>query len=162
MILMTIEGSIVRDKALTGAAGEYYVAFRLSAEGYAVGLTTHGTRAVDIIASNPETGKSITIQIKTMLGAFVPSKKHGPFWKWRVSKSLPSAYEGFFYAFVDLRDDPSQTPDIFIVPSIKLESLLEKYPEPEKGLVKDVWCVIEEKDALKYQNRWDVIRNALS
>lgn len=31
-----------RDTALTGAAGEHYVAFRLAASGYAVGITTRG------------------------------------------------------------------------------------------------------------------------
>ena len=149
-----------RDKALTGAAGEYYVAFRLSSNGYAVGLTTHGTRAIDMLVSNPDTGKSVTIQTKTMRGAFVQSKKYGPFWKWRVSKSLPTAYEGFIYVFVDLLDDLSQAPDIFIVPSVELEPLLEQYPE--EGPIKDLWCVIYEKDASKYLRRWDVISNALS
>ena len=33
---------MVKDRALTGAAGEYYVAFRLVAEGFAVGLTPRG------------------------------------------------------------------------------------------------------------------------
>jgi hypothetical protein len=33
------------DMTLVGAAGEYYIAFRLAALGYAVGVTTRGTRA---------------------------------------------------------------------------------------------------------------------
>jgi len=66
---------MTKDKALTGAAGAYYVGFRLSALEYAVGLTTHGTRAIDMFVANPDTGKSITIQSKTMLNALVQSKK---------------------------------------------------------------------------------------
>ena len=64
---------------------------------------------------------------------------------------------------MDLKDDPSQTPDVFIVPSVRLvPPLLELYPEPEKGPVKDVWCVIYEEDALKYKDCWDVIETALA
>jgi hypothetical protein len=75
-----------KDKALTGAAGEFYVAFRLAEMGYAVGLTTGGTRSIDMIVANSRTGKSITIQTKTMRrDGFVSSKKWGPYWKWRVS-----------------------------------------------------------------------------
>ena len=66
---------MTKDKALTGAAGAYYVGFRLSALEYAVGLTTHGTSAIDMFVANPDTGKSITIQSKTMLNALVQSKK---------------------------------------------------------------------------------------
>ncbi len=58
------------EKVLTGAAGEYYVAFRLAAMGYAVGLTTRGVSTIDLIAANVKTSKSITIQTKTMLNAF--------------------------------------------------------------------------------------------
>ena len=119
-----------------------------------------------MFVANTNTGKSITIQTKTMLNALVRSKKGETYWKWRVAKSPPMAHESYFYAFVDLRDDPSQTPDVFIVPSGELVSpLLEAYPEgvdPESPEAKDVWCVIYEKDAPKYQNRWDIIEDALA
>lgn len=152
---------MTKDKALTGAAGEYYVAFRLTAEGYAVGLTPRGTSSIDLIVANPNIGKSITIQTKTMGIA----RGTASWWKWRVGKSRQPPHGTFFYAFVDLKSDPSQTPDVFIVPSGKLASLLEVYPvgvEPESREVKDVWCVIENEDALKYQNRWDLIKDALA
>ena len=145
-----------KDKALLGAAGEYYVAFRLSAEGYAVGLTTHGTRLIDMFVANPDTAKSITIQTKTMENAFVRSKKYTPYWKWPVGKSRLKARETFFYAFVDLKDDPSQTPDVFIVPSGELESLSAEF----QGWV---WCNgIDEETAPRYLNRWHLIRDALA
>ena len=67
---------------------------------------------------------------------------------------------------MDLRDDPSQTPDVFIVPSGELVSpLLEVYPEgvdPESSEAKDVWCVIYEKDAQEYKDCWDVIETGLA
>ena len=72
--------STTKDKVLTGAAGEYYVAFQLAASEYAVGLTTRGTRLIDIFVANPKTGKSITIQTKTMRKASVRSKRWGLCW----------------------------------------------------------------------------------
>jgi len=151
---------MTRDKALTGAAGEYYVAFRLAAEGCAVGLTAHGTRAIDIVVANPDTGRSVTIQSKTMRNALGQSATES-WWKWRVGSSRRPAHENFFYAFVNLKDDPSETPDVFIVPSGQLISLLEEY-KGKSGQVVDTWCVIYDKDAEKYRNRWDIIRNALA
>jgi len=71
--------TVTTDTALTGAVNAYYVGFRLSASGYAVRLTTHGTRAIDMFVANRDTGKSITIQTKTMLNAFVRSRKWGPY-----------------------------------------------------------------------------------
>ena len=80
--------TITKDKASTGAAGAYYVAFRLAAMGYAVGLTTYGTRSIDLLVANLDTGKSITTQTKTMLkDAFVQSRRYGTYWKWRVGKA---------------------------------------------------------------------------
>lgn len=148
--------SLAKDKALTGAAGEYYVAYRLSAEGYAVGLTTQGTAIIDLVVANPNTAKSIAIQTKTMENAFVRSKKYTPYWKWPVGKSCFEAHETFFYVFVDLKNDPSQTPDVFIVPSGELDSLSEEF----QGWV---WCNgINEETAPRYLNRWDIIRDALA
>lgn len=126
---------MAKDKALTEAAGEYYVAFRLAAEACAVGLTDHGTRAIDIVVANPDTEKSITIQSKTMRNALGRSATES-WWKWRVGTSRRPAHEGFFYAFVNLKDDPSETPDVFIVPSGQLMSLLEEY-EDKSGRVID-------------------------
>ncbi len=84
------------------------------------------------------------------------SKKYTPYWKWPVGKSRLEAHETFFYVFVDLRNDPSQTPDVFIVPSGELDSLSEEF----QGWV---WCNgINEENAPRYLNRWNLIRDALS
>jgi hypothetical protein len=145
------------DKALTGAAGEYYIAFRLSALGYAIGLTTRGTRAADLLASNPETGKSIIVQTKTMINAFVKNQKSGSYWHWRIGSSRPQPRETFYYMFVDLRGDPSKSPDVFVVPSLKIKPLLVEYTNY-------TGCAIYERDKKTkkaYLNRWDIIEKAL-
>ena len=150
---------MIKDRALTGAAGEYYVAFRLVTEGFAVGLTPRGMRSIDLVVANPNSGKSITIQTKTMRNAFVASRAY---WNWRFGIRRPQTHDTFFYAFVDLKNDPAETPDVFIVPSACLTPLLNEWKGKESGRVTDVWCVIEEKDAPKYRNAWDVIKDALT
>jgi hypothetical protein len=151
-----------RDKALIGAAGSYYVAYRLAAERCAVGITAYGTRAIDLVVANPDTGKSVTIQTKTMMDAFVQSKKYPPYWKWQVGKFTEHAT--LFYAFVNLKGDLDQIPDVFIVPSMELRPLLWAFPggaDLESPEAKAIWCNIEEEDAPKYLNRWGIIKAAL-
>jgi len=54
-----------RATALTGAAGEHYVAFYLSALGYPVALTRGGSPTVDIMAGSLDGEHTISIQVKT-------------------------------------------------------------------------------------------------
>jgi len=144
-----------KDKASTGDAGAYYVAFRLAAMGYTVGLTTHGTRAIDLIVGNPNTGKSVTVQTKTMRDALGRSRAES--WhKWRAGKSPRPVHETFFCAFVDLKGGHPETPDVYIVPSPRLGSLLNLYKTGGD------WYVIEEKDAKEYREHWDTIECALA
>lgn len=149
-----------QDKALIGAAGEHYVAFQLSVRGYAVGLTAQGTKSADLLVANLETGKSATIQVKTMTNAFVPAKKREPYWKWRVRVSGVLTSKTFLYAFVDLKDNILESPDVFIVPSSQAAKLVGEWPDRGKG--SDSWLNIVEKKAEKYRNRWDVIEKVLT
>ena len=154
------------DRVLTGAAGEHFIAFQLAARGYAVGLTTRGTRTVDLVVANPETGKSISIDTKTMRNAYEKSGTES-WYKWRmgVSAYKKPIHKDFYYILVDLKDNPKIMPEVFIVPSIELQSLLEPYPKganPKKDKITDVWCVICSGDVKKYFDKWDVIEAALS
>jgi len=159
---------MTQDKALTGAAGAYYVAFRLTAMGYAVGLTAYGTRAIDLPVANPDTGKSITIQTKTMFkDAFVLWKNGTYLLKWQVGKTRRPTHKTFFYAFVDLKGDLEQIPNVFIVPSMELRRLLWAFPggaDLESPEAKAIWCNIDKETAPKYQNQngWNIIEDALA
>lgn len=151
------------DKVLTGAAGEYYVAFRLAAVGYAVGLTTRGTRTIDLIVANVKTAKSIIIQTKTMLNASAGSKRDAEYWwKWRLGVSAKPVEDTFFYAFVDLKDDAAKVPDVFIVPSSEVGELVGDWTNDDGKLV-DRWVdIIKGSDKeTKYRNRWDIFQKAL-
>jgi hypothetical protein len=50
---------------LAGVAGEYFVAAELSRRGYIASISLRNTRGIDIIATNKEASRSITIQCKT-------------------------------------------------------------------------------------------------
>lgn len=151
-----------RDKILTGAAGEYYVAFRLSAMGYAVGVTTRGARAIDLVVANPKTAKSVTVQTKTMFQASGASK-YGGYWNWRVGVASKPVHRSFFYVFVDLKGDISKVPDVFIVPSRSLLSLVQDWPDKKTGEIVDRWAGIDQGSAeeRKYKNRWNILERAL-
>ena len=158
------------EKALVGAAGEHYVAFRLSAMGYAVGLTPRGASAVDLLVANLKTNKSITIQTKTMYEGAVKYKDGATWWKWRVGRSWEQHDAGFFYVFVDFRGDPSKSPDVFIVPSTDLVNLPKKEQEdpsldmhPKSGPpFTDVWFVFADRGKDVYFDRWEPIKKVLS
>ncbi len=156
---------MAKDKALVGVAGVHHVAFQLSARGYPVGLVAPGVRTVDLLASNPSTGRLVDIQVKTMTNAAQGTKKKGiSWWGWRIGKLADAApRENFLFAFVDLRGgfplneayEASWTPDVFIVPSIHLKSVTDP---PE---TKDRWCVISRDNAPKYKNNWKLLEDAL-
>ena len=151
------------EKVLTGAAGEYYVAFRLAAMGYAVGLTTRGVSTIDLIVANVKTSKSITIQTKTMLNAFTGSKRDNEYWwKWRMGISVKPVEDTFFFTFVDMKGDAANVPDVFIVSSIKVSGLFDEYKN-DKGELVDRWVGITKgsKEEVKYKNRWDVFKKVL-
>jgi hypothetical protein len=50
---------------LAGVAGEYFVAAELSRRGHIASISLRKTRGIDIIATNKEASRSITIQCKT-------------------------------------------------------------------------------------------------
>ncbi len=50
---------------LAGVAGEYFVAAELSRRGHIASISLRNTRGIDILATNSEASRSITIQCKT-------------------------------------------------------------------------------------------------
>ncbi len=105
------------------AIGEHYVMSRLLAEGYIVGLAPENTRAVDLIAMTEDGKGNIQIQVKTRTcgksfdEGWHMSEKHE-----RITN--PSLY----YVFVSLpkRWTDKIQPETFIIPSLKVASILEK------------------------------------
>ena len=96
------------ESALVGVSGEYFVAAELSIRGYLASITLRNSRGIDIIASNADASRSVSIQIETSSGG-------GPKWiLTRKSESFSGA--NHYYVFVLLRGIGLR-PDFYIVPS---------------------------------------------
>lgn len=96
------------ENTLVGVAGEYYVAAELSIRGFLAAITLRNSRGIDIIASNSDASKSVSIQVKT-------SSTSDP--KWILTKKAElCAEENHYYVFVALHQI-GKRPDFYVVPS---------------------------------------------
>jgi hypothetical protein len=93
---------------LSGVAGEYFVAAELSRRGHVASITLRNTRGTDIVATNSDATRTITIQCKTSS----TYKK-----TWILSQKSETFYsDTHFYVFVSLRGE-LERPVFHIVPS---------------------------------------------
>jgi len=108
-----------------GVAGEYLVAGELSLRGYIASITLRNSRGIDIIASNSEGSKSVSIQVKT--NNFGTTK-------WIFNKKSEGFYsDNHFYILVALKA-LGERPNFHIVPSkIVADYLTRSHSEWLKG-----------------------------
>ena len=93
---------------LAGVAGEYFVAAELSRRGHIASISLRNTRGIDILATNKEASRSITIQCKTKQVA----RK-----VWILNeKSEDFVSDAHFYVFVAL-GGVLERPSYHVVPS---------------------------------------------
>jgi len=144
---------------LTGAAGEHFVACRLSALGYPTALTRGGSPTVDLMVGSKTGQATISIQVKTSNWAWRGFKRKSErnHWEWDVGrKGLELVSNNILYAFVDMRwnDQSFALPDVFIVPSSVVADFLK--PDWSRFMF---W--IMQNDKSNYHERWDFITNIL-
>ncbi|MCJ7812648.1 aspartate ammonia-lyase [bacterium] len=96
------------ESTLVGVAGEYLVAGELSLRGYIASITLRNSRGIDIIASNTDASKSVSIQVNT-------NSDGNKSWILN-NKSEKYFSENHYYVFVAL-GDISERPCYHIVPS---------------------------------------------
>ena len=98
-------------KAITGIAGEYYVAAELSRRGFMASITLRNTDSVDILACKQSNLKTFKIQVKTIQNN---SKK------WPLNKKNENLKDpDLFYVFVLLKSY-LERPAFYIIPSTEL------------------------------------------
>ncbi|MBO0347891.1 hypothetical protein J0895_01955 [Phormidium pseudopriestleyi FRX01] len=117
------------ESTLVGVAGEYLVAGELSLRGFIASLTLRNSRGIDIIASNSDGTKSISIQVKTN------SKGDN---KWILSQESETFQsDNHFYIFVALKN-LGERGNFFIVPSLVVaEYIATNHSEWLKGTKSD-------------------------
>jgi len=145
--------------ALTGIAGEYFVAAELSRRGYVASVTLKNTKGIDIMASNMtsthEKSKAIGIQVKAN------SRRRR---EWVLNqKAEDYSAKNIFYVFVDLIETDA-LPQYHIVPS----KVVEQYAKEEhqkwletpgkKGQQHNTSSMRMFRDKEdKYLGRWDLL-----
>jgi hypothetical protein len=148
-----------RTTAVTGTAGEHFVAYCLAKRGLLPALTRGGSPSVDILVASQDGGSTVAIQVKTSSWARreYKRKKETNYWLWDVgAKALTRKGERLLYAFVDLRDGAPDNcgPTVFIVPSEKVCEQIK--PEHTRYMF---W--IPEGQEAQYKERWDLITDLL-
>ena len=141
---------------LVGVAGEYLVAGELSLRGHIASITLRNSRGIDIIASNSDGSKSISIQVKTNSNgrkSWILNKKSEFF----IS-------DNHYYIFVALRK-LNERPSFHIAPSKKVaEYISANHSNWLKGKKRDG---TERKDTPmrkfddhdnKYKEAWHLIK----
>lgn len=92
--------------ALSGIAGEYFVAAELTRRGYIASLTLRNTRGVDILVSNLDATRSVGIQVKATQGSART---------WMLSQKVEANIAtNLFFVFVRLNG--LSVPEYYIVP----------------------------------------------
>ena len=148
--------------SLTGTAGEHFVVYQLSCLGLVATLPRAGTKGVDILVTNTQGSKSLTIQVKTTDYAVrkrgkkkVPTELQFPLG--RKSAKLNNA--NLFFAFFDLRslEKLNEQPDVYVVPSKVVHGWCKSWMDKVK-LVR-LHRRIEEMEP--YKNNWNPVVTCL-
>jgi len=150
-----------KSRALTGIAGAHFVAAELSQQGIIATVTSRNTEGIDVLASNIDGSKVVSIQVKTsaaeqrkrFTGSWILTKKH---------ENILS--DNLFYIFVDLNEGDKK-PDFYIVPSKVVADYVRtthqnwlKKPSKKGKKHKDtdmrLFEIDDDKVAEKYLNKW--------
>ena len=89
-----------------GNAGEFYVLAQLAQRGFVAGKTDDGQTLIDVIATEPETLRTVNIQVKaTSSASKVPT--------WIMSAKNEQVFDSLWYVLVRLTE-PDQLPSFFV------------------------------------------------
>ena len=103
---------------LAGVSGEYFVAAELSRRGYIASISLRNTRGIDILATNQDASRSVTIQCKT--------NQHGKR-VWLLNMKCEDFFApDHFYVFVALRE-ANERPFFHVVASQTVADFAKKF-----------------------------------
>jgi hypothetical protein len=138
------------NKQTVGTTGTYLVAAELSRRRYVAVVTIGNTKAIDILASNPNTGKAVSVQVKTSQGK---NKTKGRDY-WPLSKKDERRRDkDLFYVFVVLTEPPVY----YVVRSASMAKQIhsEEQKRIRRGLKpSDTRYWIADEADKKYLNNW--------
>jgi len=153
-------------KGIVGVSGEYFVAAELSQMGIVSTLTLKNTPSVDILATNLDNGKFVSIQVKTM------SVKNKEGWRLTKKDEMKSNIKNFFYVLVNLQGT-GFLPEYYIIPQEKLSAVIyndhrrwlsepKRDGSPRKDTDMRVFDPYRKKEHFdfgeKYKNNWKILK----
>ena len=153
-----------RATTLTGAAGEHYVAYKLSLLGFPTALTRGGSPVIDLMVGDLTGENAVSIQVKASSNARREYKQaknsHKNHWEWDVgAKGKKLRGDSIFYAFVNFKGKKSiernLMPEVFIIPSSIVADYLDR---PMSRYM--FWLRDDQKE--KYYEAWNLITDKLS
>lgn len=144
------------NKHLIGLTGEYFVAGMMSLKGWVASLTLKNYPSVDIFGLNPETEKTVNIQVKTTKGfsSFNIGLRHDQ--RDLIKEKIPCPY-----VFVHI--SKSDTVRYFILSQTELINLIEKtddeyFNKQRKKKLKPNYPISISLSSLEeYEDNWDSI-----
>ena len=121
----------------TGVAAEYYVLSLLYRLGYEAYLTVGNKKSIDIRVVMGD--RTITIDVKAVQG----------YSSLIVNNVRPQRYHFcVFCCYNNKFDDPTQSPSVYIVPSLDLPKIMRTFGTQTR---------VFKRDLLSYQDRWAIL-----
>lgn len=149
---------------LTATAGEHFVAHKIALLGFLPALVRQGSPSIDIVASSPDGGRTVGIQVKTTSAAVRTrgrGEKKAPFeLQFPLGyHAIESTADSTIFCFVDLRGgDPAASPDVYVVPAHELK---KEYAETNIRQYSYFRHHREVEHMSSYKNNWHPIVEAL-
>ena len=136
---------------LVGVSGEYFVAAELSRRGYIASISMRNTRGIDILATNPDATRSVTIQCKS-------NQDGGTSWILN-EKAESFAPKNHFYVFVALKS-PDERPRYHVVPAKDAAKYTHDFhQEWERKKPRNPTSMRKFNDPEgRYVDRWDLLQ----
>jgi len=150
---------------LTGAAGEHFIAYKLSCLGLVAALPRGGSMGVDVLVSSVDGSKTLAIQVKTTDWAMRTRGRGDK--KEPYELQFPLGYKSakldnpnLVFAFVDLRGtfNAELQPDVYLVPATFVCTFCRDWVDQ----VKMVRLHIGIEKLSEFKNNWSGIESMLT
>jgi hypothetical protein len=115
------------DSHIAGLAGEHFVAYRVAMLGFIPALVRQTVRGVDLLVSNPETGKSVAVQIKSAASAVHERRGASESQAFHLrfplgQRAIAGTADNTVFCFVDLRRKAgAELADVYVIPAAVLK-----------------------------------------
>ncbi len=136
---------------------------------WAAALTREGVARTDVLAVNADTGKTVTIQVKTTWREKKPKTDRPVGWRLGMKDILPAAALTEWYVMVKLEGDAPAAASYFVVPRDHVAAAAwivhhswqtDPNAKPGSRNASQAQAIVSEKVFADYEDRWDLLGTA--